>query len=54
MYSDQIEGGVTLDRPPRVESIDDKWTRGNSRGRGGGRGRGNRGRGRGGSTMEVD
>lgn len=54
MYSDNIEGGVTITAPPRVEVLDGgRWDRG---GRGGGgrgaRGRGGRG-GRGGRDRDI-
>jgi len=52
MYSDNIDGGVTITRPPRIEKADDRWTRGRGRGRGqGGRGRGGAGRD---AEMQVD
>jgi len=52
MYSDGIDGGITVTRPPKIDLVNDKWTRG---GRGGGRARGRGGRGRGrGDKMQVD
>jgi len=60
MYSDSIDGGVTITRPPRIDIVSDKWTRGGGGGGGNsrsgrGRGRGRSGRGRGASdSMQVD
>ncbi|KAG8882079.1 hypothetical protein FRB97_008749 [Tulasnella sp. 331] len=55
MYSDNIDGGVTVTRPPKIDKIEeDRWSRGRG-GREGGRGRGGRGgrgRGRGGDELE--
>ncbi|KAG9038292.1 hypothetical protein FRB95_002253 [Tulasnella sp. JGI-2019a] len=48
MYSDNIDGGVTITQPPKIEKIEEeRWTRGGRTGGRGGRGRGGRGRGRG-------
>jgi len=55
MYSDSIEGGVTIVRPPKIEKADERRPRGGAGGadaghwRGRGRGRGGRGRG-----MQID